>query len=119
MHPQFLRHRSPRQPLRLPHRKPKKRRAPDHFGFENSLCSISDDSAPAPKRHKTANPVIETIIQEEASQPPATETYFELPVVSPPAPPPVGTWSPESYEYEYEDYARDISISVCDAENQI
>ena len=81
------------------------------------MCSISDDSAPAPKKHKTANPVIETIIQEEASQPPATETYFELPVVSPPAPPPVGTLFPESHEYE--DYAREISMSVFDAENQI
>ena len=93
------------------------RRAPDYFGFENSVCSISDDSAPASKRQKTANPVIETILQEEASQPPATETEFELPVVSPPAPPPVGTWSPESYEYD--DYAREISMSVFDAENQI
>ena len=91
------------------------RRAPDYFGFENSVCSISDDSAPAPKRQKTANPFIETKIQEEASQPPATETDFELPVVSPPAPLPVGTWSPESYEYD--DYAREISVSVFDAEN--
>ena len=81
------------------------RRAPDYFGFENSVCSISDDSAPASKRQKTANPVIETILQEEASQPPATETGFELPVVSPPAPLPVRTWSPESYENE--DYARE------------
>ena len=93
------------------------RRAPDYFGFENSVCSISDESAPAPKRQNTANPVIETIIQEEASQPPATETDFELPVVSPPAPLSVGTWSPESYEYD--DYAREISMSVFDAENQI
>ena len=37
--------------------------------------------------------------------------------MSPPAPPPVETWSPESYEYE--DYAREISMSVFDAENQI
>ena len=41
------------------------RRAPDYFGFENSVCSVSDDSAvPAPKRPKTGNPVIETIILE-------------------------------------------------------
>ena len=73
------------------------RRAPDYFGFERSVFSVSHDSAaPAPKRHKIANPVIEKIIQEEASQPPASETYFELPVVSPLALPPVGTWSPES-----------------------
>ena len=89
-------------------------RAPDYFGFENSLCSISDVSAPASKRQRTANLVIETILQEEASQPPATETEIELPVVSPPAPLPVGTWSPESYEYD--DYAREISMSVFDAE---
>ena len=93
------------------------RRAPDYFGFENSVCSISDDSAPASKRQKTANLVIETILQEEASQPPATETEYELPVVSPPAPLPLGTWSPESYEYD--DYAREIRMSVFNAENQI
>ena len=82
------------------------------------MRSVSDGSAvPAPKRPKTANPVIEAIIQEEASQPPVAETSFELPIVSLPAPPPVGTWSPESYEYK--DYAREISMSVFDAENQI
>ena len=81
------------------------------------MCSVSDDSAvPAPKRPKTANPVIENILQEEASQPPVAEASFELPIVIPPAPPPVGTRSPESYEYE--DYAREISMSVFDAENQ-
>ena len=70
----------------------RKRNGPDYFGFESSVCSVSDDSAsPAPKRPKTANPVIKTIIQEEASQPPVAETSFELPIVSPPAPSPVGT----------------------------
>ena len=94
------------------------RRAPDCFGFENSVCSVSDDSvAPAPKRSKTANPVIETIIQEEASQPPVLETSFDLPIVSPPAPPLVETCSPEKYEYE--DYAREVSMSAFDAKNQI
>ena len=73
------------------------------------MCSVSDDAAvPAPKRPRTTKPVIETIIQKEAS--------FDLPTVSPPAPPPVGTWSPENYEYE--DYAREISMSVFDAANQ-
>ena len=95
----------------------KNRRAPDYFGFESSVCSVSDDSAaPAPKRSWTANPNIETIIQEEASQPPVVETSFDLPIVRPPAPPPVGTWSPENYEYE--DYAREVSMIVFDAENQ-
>ena len=92
------------------------RRAAGYFGFESSVFSISEDSATAPKQHKASNPVIETAIQEEALQPPPTETSFELPVVSPPLPPPVGTWSPEEYDYEY---AREISISVFEAENQI
>ena len=66
------------------------RRAPDYFGFEGSVCSISDDSAaPVPKKQKPANPVIETIIQEEAAQPPVPDTHYELRVVSPSAPPPV------------------------------
>ena len=94
------------------------RKAPDYFGFESSVCSVSDnDSVSAPKRHKPTNPVIETVIQEEALQPPLLDTSFELPVVSPPAPPPIGTWSPE--EYDYKNYAREISMSVFDAENQI
>ena len=92
--------------------------APNYFGFESSVCSISDDSAaPVSKKRKSTNPVIETIIQEEAAQPPVPDTYYELQVVSPPAPPPVGTWSPESYEYE--DNAREISMSVFDAKNQM
>ena len=46
------------------------RRAPDYFGFESSVCSISDDSAsPVSKKQKPTNQVIETIIQEEAAQP--------------------------------------------------
>ena len=59
--------------------------------------------------------MIATIIQEEAAQPSVPETYYELQVVSPPATPQVGTWSPESYDYE--DYTREISMSVFDAEN--
>ena len=61
--------------------------------------------------------MIETIIQEEAAQPPVRASDYELRVVSPPAPPPVGTWSP--VDYDFEDYAREISMSVFDAENQI
>ena len=94
------------------------RTAPDYFGFESSVCSVSDSfSVPAPKRHNQINPVIEKVIQEEALQLPAAETSFELPVVSPAAPPQIGTWSPE--EYNYEDYEKQISMSVFDAENQI
>ena len=79
---------------------------------------MSDDSAaPVSKKQRSANPVIETIIHEEAAQPPVPATDYELRVVSPPAPPPVGTWSP--VDYDYDDYAREISFSVFDAENQI
>ena len=72
---------------------------------------------PAPKLQRQVNPVIETVIQEEALQPPAVETSFELPVVSPPAPQPIGTWSPEKYNYA--GYEREVSMGVFDAENQI
>ena len=122
MTPQLLRHRPHPQSLRPLHQRQRaktkrNRNGPDYFGFESSVCSVSDDSAaPAPKRTKTANPVIETIIQEEASQPPVAETSFELHNVSPPAPPPVATWFPKIYEYE--DYAREISMSAFDAESQ-
>ena len=94
------------------------RRAPEYYGFENSVNSVSDDStAPVSKKPKRTNPVIETILQEEATQPPVPDTDYELTIASPSAPPPVGTWSPE--EYNYEDYAREVSMSVFDAENQI
>ena len=85
------------------------RKATDYFGFENSVCSVSDnDSVSQPKRHKSTNPVIELVIQEEALQPPVAGTSFELPVVSPPTPLSIGTLSPE--EYDYEDYPRKISM---------
>ena len=94
------------------------RKAPDYFGFESSVCFVSDnDSVSVPKRQKTINPVIETVIQEEVPQPRVLDTSFELPGVSPPAPPPIGTWSPE--EYDYNDYARQISMSVFGAKNQL
>ena len=93
------------------------RKAPDYFGFESSVCLVSQkDSVPVPMRHKSTNPVIETINQEEALQPHVLDTAFELPVVSPPAPPPIGTWSPE--DYDYDNYAREISMSAFDAESQ-
>ena len=112
----LLRHQSPRQLPRLPRlNRNEPERPQNFFGFESSVCSVSDDSAPVPKRHKSSNPVIETVIQEEALQPLAPDTSFELPVVSPPAPP-IGTWSPE--EYDYDENARENSMSVFDAENQ-
>ena len=94
------------------------RRAPEYYGFESSVNSVSDDStAPVSKKPKRTNPVIETILQEEATQPPVPDTDYELTIASPSAPPPVGIWSPE--EYNCEDYAREVSMSVFDAENQI
>ena len=94
------------------------RRAPEYYGFESSVNSVSDDStAPVSKKPKRTNPVIETILQEEATRPPVPDTDYELTIASPSAPPPVGTWSPE--EYNYEDYAREVRMSVFDAENQI
>ena len=74
---------------------------------------------PAPKRQKPNNPVIETVLQEEALTPSSVETSFELPVVSPPDPRirPLGTLPPEEYKYVYNE--REVSMSVFDAENQI
>ena len=38
------------------------RKAPDYFGFESSVCLVSNnDSIPVPKRHKSTNPVIEAL----------------------------------------------------------
>ena len=73
---------------------------------------------PAPKRQKPQNLVIETIIQEEALQPPVVETFFESIVVSPPDPRirPLGTLPTK--EYNYADYEGEVSISVFDTENQ-
>ena len=118
--PLQLLHRRPHPPqLRVLLQSPNEIAEPQIILDLKVLCALlSDDSAaPAPKRSRTANLVIETIIQEEASQPRVVETSFDLPIVRPPAPPPVGTRSPENYEYE--DYAREVSISVFDAENQI
>ena len=52
------------------------------------MCSLRDDSAaPVSKKQRPANPVIETIIQEEAAQPPVPDTDYELRAVNPTAPP--------------------------------
>ena len=64
-------------------------RAPDYYRFESSGRSVSDqNTAPITalisKQQWTTNPVIKTLIQEEATQLPLVETSFELPVVSPP-----------------------------------
>ena len=76
------------------------RKALHYFSFESSVCSVSDKySASAPERHKSINTVIKTVIQEEALQPPADDNLFDLRVVSPPATPPVGTWSVEENYY--------------------
>ena len=61
------------------------RRAPYCYGFESSVCSVSDqESIPMPKGARTTNPVIVTVIQEEAWQPPLVESSFEFSEVSTP-----------------------------------
>ena len=72
-----------------------------------------------PIRQKPSNLVIETVKQEEVLQPPAVETSFELPVVSPPDPRicPLGTSHPG--ELDYDDYECEVIMSVFDAKNQI
>ena len=63
------------------------RKALDYFGFESSVCSVNENQPmPEPKCQKQNNQLIETVIQEEALQPPTVETSFEFPVVSSPAP---------------------------------
>ena len=43
------------------------RKAPDCFGLESSVCSVSDpETMPVPQRQKQSITVIETVIQEEA-----------------------------------------------------
>ena len=52
--------------------------------FESSVNSVIDDStAPVSKKPKRTNPVIETILQEEATQPPVPDTDYELTIASP------------------------------------
>ena len=94
------------------------RKAPEYSGFESSVCSVSNpEPISALKLQKQNNLVIETVNQKEASQPPAVETSFELPVKSPPEPQPVRTWSP--VEYDYADYEGEVSMNVFDAENEL
>ena len=58
------------------------RKAPDYFGFESSVYLVSDpEPMTAPKSQKQINPVIETVIHEEALQPSAIDTSCELTVV--------------------------------------
>ena len=83
------------------------------------MCSVSESkSVPAPKKQKTTNPVIETVIQENATQPPLEDTNFELPVVSPPDPR-TQPHSSSFSDYDYADYEGEVSMSVFDAKNQI
>ena len=92
-------------------------RTPDYYGFQSSVCSVSDqESIPAFKRPRPANPVIKTVIQEKASQPPLIETSFQLSILSPldSRIQPIGTTPPE--EYDYADYDLEVIMSVFDAE---
>ena len=91
------------------------RGAPDYYRFEGPFCSVSEfESIPAPKRQRTTNPIIGTIIQET----PIDETGYELQVVSLPDP-----WMcpPKSFpqDYDFADQKREIGMSVNDAESKI
>ena len=95
-------------------------KAPDYFGFECSVCSISDhETMPAPKRQRPDNTVIETVKEEEALKPMAAESFFELPVVSPPDPRIRALRTSPPKEYDYADYESEVSMSILDFENQI
>ena len=97
------------------------RRAPEYYGFESSVCLVNNqETAPVCKRQGTINPVIETVIQEEAPQPPLKETNFELPIVSllHPRIRPISSL-PQDVDYDYTDYESEVIISVFDAENPI
>ena len=75
--------------------------------FENSVYSVStSESAPAPNKQKTKNLIIETVIQEEATQPPFKETNSEMPVVCPPDPP-IRSFPCSPPDYGSADYERE------------
>ena len=75
-------------------------------------------SVPASKKPKTTNPVIETVIQEEATQPPFEDTNFELTAVSPQYPH-IQPHSSSPTDFDYANYEREVSVTVFQAENQI
>ena len=71
-----------------------------------------------PKQARTTNPVIDTAIKEEASQPPLEENSFQLPLVSPPDPRIQAlTNAPPDQEYDYT--KREVSMIVFGAEKKI
>ena len=101
----------------------RKWRTPDYYGFKSWVCSVSDlKSAPGWKRSWSISPVIETVIQEEASQPPVEETNFVLQEVSPPdsrfRPISIFNSSPD-YECDYAKYERKVSMRIFDTETRI
>ena len=83
------------------------RKAQDYYEFEKSVCSVSDhESAPALKLPEKNNRVIKTVIQENARKPPSVETFFQLPIVSPPDPRVQHVVSTPLEEYDYAEYDR-------------
>ena len=84
----------------------------------NLLCESSRvDPGAQTTTPRITKSVIETVIQEEASQLPVVETSFELPVVSPRIRPLTNT--PAELEYDSADYERQVSMSVFEAEDQV
>ena len=94
------------------------RHAPHYYGFEISVCSVSNSEPALVSKKPKSNPVKETVILEDATQPPIAETNFELPVVIPPYSG-IRPLSSSQPDYDYADWEREVNMSVFDAENQI
>ena len=75
----------------------------------------NSESILASKKPKTTNPVIQTVIQEEAIKPPVEEMNFELPVVRAPFPR-IRLFSSSPPDYDHADYGTEVNMSVFDAE---
>ena len=88
---------------------------PTYYGFESLVCLISEsESVSAPKKQRTYNPLIATIIQEESTQQPPEETSFESPVVNP-IEPGVCPLTNSPPDYDSAENERESSMHVVDA----
>ena len=113
---QCLRHQSPRPPPLLQLQTEANQKGSGLFQLREfcmfrkrqRFCSCAKTAQTHQSRNRDGNS------RRSAS---TTNTSFELPVVSPPAPPPIGTCFPE--EYDHDDHLKEISMSFFDAENQI
>ena len=116
---QLLRHQSPRQPPRPQRPNETNMKGSGLFRLrefcmfvkKQRICSCAKTTQIYQSCNRDGNS------EGRSASTPVLDTSFELPVVSPPATSPISTWSPE--EFDYDDYAKEISMSVIDAENQI